>query len=148
MNEWVRHFLIALAAFTASAAQLQAQATGEVRGRVISSDLQAPLADATVMIAGQTVLSETGGFFVVPNVPAGVHTLRATLIGYRAFETQVTVTAGGTADVTVSMQVAPMEMAPIVAIGYGEVQTSEQTGVVTAVHPRCSTPAVSSTPKS
>ena len=135
MNKWVRHFLIALAAITASAAQLQAQATGEVRGRVISSDLQAPLADATVMVAGQTVLSETGGFFVVPNVPAGVHTLRATLIGYRAFETQVTVTAGGTANVTVSMQVAPMGMAPIVAIGYGEVQTGEQTGVVTAVPP-------------
>jgi TonB-linked SusC/RagA family outer membrane protein len=135
MNKWVRHFLIVLAAVSASAAQLQAQATGEIRGRVVSSDLVAPLVDATISVAGQTVLSETGGFFLVPNVPAGVHTLRATLIGYRAFETQVTVTAGGSADVTVTMQVAPMEMDPIVAIGYGEVQTSEQTGVVTAVPP-------------
>ena len=133
MSRWVRHFLVLLAATAVSATQLQAQATGEVRGRVISSDLAAPLVDATVMVAGQTVLSETGGFFVVPNVAAGVHTLRVQVIGYRTFETQVTVTAGGTADVEVRLQVAPMEMDPIVAIGYGEVQTSEQTGVVTAV---------------
>jgi iron complex outermembrane receptor protein len=116
-----------------SATALQAQATGEIRGRVISSDLAAPLADATVMVAGQTVLSGAGGFFVVPDVPAGVHTLRVSLIGYRSFETQVTVTAGGSADVEARLQVAPMEMEPIVAIGYGEVQTSEQTGVVTSV---------------
>ncbi len=133
MSRWVRHFLVLLAATAVSATQLQAQATGEVRGRVISSDLAAPLVDATVMVAGQTVLSEAGGFFVVPNVAAGMHTLRVQLIGYRVFETQVTVTAGGTADVEVRLQVAPMEMDPIVAIGYGEVQTSEQTGVVTAV---------------
>jgi iron complex outermembrane receptor protein len=101
----------------------------------VSSDLVAPLVDATVMVADQTVLSETGGFFFVEGVPAGVHTLRVQLIGYRPFETQVTVTAGGTADVEVRMQVAPMEMDPIVAIGYGEVQTSDQTGVVTAVPP-------------
>ena len=135
MSRWVRHFLVLLAATAVSATQLQAQATGEIRGRVISSDLAAPLVDATVMVAGQTVLSETGGFFVVPNVAAGVHTLRVQLIGYRTFETQVTVTAGGSADVAVRLQVAPMEMEPIVAIGYGEVQTSEQTGVVTAVPP-------------
>jgi len=133
MNKWVRHFLVVLAATAVCATQLQAQATGEIRGRVISSDLAAPLVDATVMVADQTVLSESGGFFVVENVAAGVYTLRVSLIGYRPFETQVTVTAGGTADVEVRMQVAPMEMDPIVAIGYGEVQTSEQTGVVTAV---------------
>jgi len=133
MNRWVRHFLVLLAATAVSATQLQAQATGEIRGRVISSDLAAPLGDATVMVADQTVLSEAGGFFVVPNVPAGVHTLRVQLIGFRQFETQVTVTAGETADVEVRLQVAPMEMEPIVAIGYGELQTSEQTGVVTSV---------------
>ncbi|MCL7958918.1 MAG: carboxypeptidase-like regulatory domain-containing protein, partial [marine benthic group bacterium] len=75
MSRWVRHFLVLLAATAVSATQLQAQATGEIRGRVISSDLNAPLVDATVMVAGQTVLSEAGGFFVVPNVAAGVHTL-------------------------------------------------------------------------
>ena len=133
MSRWVRHFLVLLAATVVSATQLQAQATGEIRGRVVSSDLATPLVDATVMVAGQTVLSEAGGFFVVPNVPAGVHTLRVQLIGYRTFETEVTVTAGGSIDVAVRLQVAPMEMDPIVAIGYGEVQTSEQTGVVTAV---------------
>ena len=133
MNKWVRHFLIALAAVSASAAQLQAQATGEIRGSVVASDFAAPLVDATVMVAGQTVLSVSGGTFVVPGVPAGIHTLRVSLIGYRPFETEVTVTAGGTTDVEVMMQVAPMEMEPIVAIGYGQTETRDLTGVVTEV---------------
>jgi TonB-linked SusC/RagA family outer membrane protein len=133
MNRWVRHFLVLLAATAVSATQLQAQATGEVRGFVTDADFAAALADVTIEVAGQTVLSAQAGFFVVESVPAGVHTLRASLIGYRSFETEVTVTAGGTTDLEVKLAIAPMEMAPIVAIGYGEVQTSEQTGVVTAV---------------
>jgi iron complex outermembrane receptor protein len=128
----VRHLLIALAATVACAAQLQAQ-TGEIRGRVVDASLLAPLGDVTVTVAGQTVLSEAQGFFVVSDVPAGIHTLQARVIGYRPFEIQVTVIAGETADVAVEMQIAPMEMEPIVAIGYGEQDTRDVTGVVTEV---------------
>ncbi|MBT8477833.1 MAG: TonB-dependent receptor plug domain-containing protein, partial [Gemmatimonadetes bacterium] len=133
MNNWVRHFLIALVAVAASAANLQAQATGEIRGFVIDGSMMAPLNDVTIEVAGQTVLSAQQGYFLVENVAAGVYTLTATSLGYRPFETQVTVTAGTTTDVEVRMAVAPLEMAPIVAVGYGELEAKNQTGVVVEV---------------
>ena len=129
----VRTLLVALAATVACAGQLQAQATGEIRGFVIDNSMMAPLNDVTIMVGAQTVLSAQQGFFVIENVPAGVYTLTANLLGYRPFETQVTVTAGQTTDVEIQMSVAPREMAPIVAVGYGELQQSQQTGVVTEV---------------
>ena len=45
----------------------------------------------------------------------------------------MTVTAGATTTVNVNMPVAPLEMAPPVAVGYGELERSEVTGVVTEV---------------
>ncbi len=133
MNNWVRHFLIALVAVAASAANLQAQATGEIRGFVIDGSMMAPLNDVTIEVAGQTVFSAQQGYFLVEDVPSGVYTLTASTLGYRSFETQVTVTAGTTTDVEVRMAVAPLEMAPIVAVGYGELEAKNQTGVVTEV---------------
>ena len=129
----VRHVLIALAATVACATQLQAQATGEIRGVVTDNNMMAPLNDVTIEVAGQTVLSASQGTFLVENVPAGVYTLTAWLLGYRPFETQVTVTAGTTTDVEVRLAVAPLEMEPIVAVGYGELRRSENTGVVSEV---------------
>lgn len=129
----VRTLLVALAATVVCAAQLQAQATGEVRGFVLDNSTAAPLGEVTITVAGQTVFSAAQGFYVVQNVPAGVHTLTANLIGYRTFETQVTVTAGQTTDVEIRLSLAPLEMAPIVAVGYGELEAKDQTGVVTEV---------------
>ena len=131
MNKWVRHFLVVLAAVAASATQLQAQATGEIRGFVIDNNVMAPLNDVTIEVAGQTVLSAQ--FFLVQDVPAGVHTLTANMLGYRPFTLDVTVTAGQTTDVEVRLAIAPLEMAPIVAVGYGELEASTQTGVITEV---------------
>jgi iron complex outermembrane receptor protein len=134
----VRHFLVALAtALVATAAfttELAAQVTtGTIRGRVSDAAQLTPIPDATISVAGQTVFSTQDGFFFVEDVPAGVHTLTANVLGYRPFETDVTVTAGATTTVNVNMPVAPLEMAPLVAVGYGELERSEVTGVVTEV---------------
>lgn len=134
----VRHFLVALAAVAVSIAAhttaLRAQeTTGTIRGRVSDAAQLTPIADATISVAGQTVLSTQDGFFVVENVPAGVYTLTANVLGYRPFEDRVTVTVGETTTLNVMMPVAPLEMAPLVAVGYGELERSEITGVVTEV---------------
>lgn len=124
--------LMALVALVACALPLQAQ-TGTVTGRVTDATLRQPLPDVTVTLLGTTVLSDAQGYYSIPNVPSGMHTVRATLIGYKPFETEVTVVAGETTSVALLMQVAPMEMQPIVAIGYGETQTRDLTGVVAEV---------------
>ncbi len=134
----VRHFLagfaavlVATAAFTADLAAQET--TGTIRGRVSDAAQLTPIPDATISVAGQTVLSTQEGFYVVERVPAGIHMLRANVLGYRPFETEVTVTAGQTTTVNVNMPVAPLEMTPLVAVGYGELERSENVGVVTEV---------------
>ena len=134
----VRHFLVALVAtLVATAAfstQLAAQeTTGTIQGRVFDSVQLTPIPDVTINVAGETVYSTREGFYIAENVPAGVYTLSATVIGYRPFETQVTVTVGGTTTADVMMPVAPLEMDPLVAVGYGELERSSNVGVVTEV---------------
>jgi len=109
------------------------QGTGTIRGKVVDAERLAPLPDVTITVADQTVLTGSGGFFVVTGVPAGVQTLRANYIGHRPVEQQVTVTAGGEASVEIRMTIAPFELDPVVAIGYGETKTENLTGVVTEV---------------
>ncbi|MCL7926736.1 MAG: carboxypeptidase regulatory-like domain-containing protein, partial [marine benthic group bacterium] len=134
----VRQFLVALAALTiatvAWTTDLAAQeTTGTVRGRVADEMLMTGLGDATISVAGQTAFSAAQGFFVVEDVPVGVHTLTANILGYREFETEVTVTAGQTTEVTVLMRIAPLQLDPLVAVGYGELERTTNTGVVTEV---------------
>ncbi|MCL7963015.1 MAG: SusC/RagA family TonB-linked outer membrane protein [marine benthic group bacterium] len=134
----VRQFLVALAALTiatvAWTTDLAAQeTTGTVRGRVADEMLMTGLGDATISVAGQTAFSAAQGFFVVEDVPVGVHTLTANILGYREFETEVTVTAGQTTEVTVLMSIAPLQLDPLVAVGYGELERTTNTGVVTEV---------------
>lgn len=109
------------------------QGTGTIRGRVVDAERLAPLPDVTISVADKTVLSGSGGFFVLTAVPAGVHTLEANFIGHRPVEQEVTVTAGSEASVEIRMTIAPFELDPVVAIGYGEAQTEDLTGVVTEV---------------
>jgi TonB-dependent starch-binding outer membrane protein SusC len=134
VRKCVMTIAVLFAAIVASAAQLQAQqTTGTVRGRVVESDGLTPLADVTVKVAGRTVLSGQNGFFVVAEVPAGIHTLEAALIGRRPTVIDVTVTAGAETVVEVRLGVAPFEMEALVAIGYGEQQSRDLTGVVAEV---------------
>ena len=134
----VRQFVVALAALTVATvawtADLAAQeTTGTVRGRVADEMLMTGLGDATISVAGQTAFSAAQGFFVVEDVPVGVHTLTANILGYREFETEITVTAGQTTEVTVLMRIAPLQLDPLVAVGYGELERTTNTGVVTEV---------------
>ncbi|MDR2968342.1 MAG: TonB-dependent receptor, partial [Tannerellaceae bacterium] len=70
-----------LFSFMAAAAFAQ---TGTVKGVVIDGKTGEMLAFATVMIAGTTTGAATDpdGFFIIPNVPAGTHTLAVSYLGY------------------------------------------------------------------
>ena len=58
---------------------------GTIRGTV-SDSAGAGLANAAVTVEGTTLraVSRTGGAFEIRGVPAGTHTVRVRLIGYRA----------------------------------------------------------------
>jgi len=77
----------ALALFVASPLFGQAT-TGKIQGRVTDEATGAPVAGAQVLVVGTSFgnLTNDQGFFFVNEVPAGLQTVRATFIGYRAVE--------------------------------------------------------------
>lgn len=94
-------------------------ATGTVRGQVTDAVTQRPLVNAQISIpgTGRGALANSGGQFLILNVPAGAQTLRVELVGYAMQEVQVNVVAGEVAQVTVGMTQAALELDAIVVTG-------------------------------
>ena len=101
--------LACLAGLVCAASSVQAQATGTVTG-VVTSDAGTPLSGVSVSVSGQGTLSDEAGRFTIERVPAGQHTLRATLIGYEQHTEAVAVTAGQV--VTVDVELTDEAAAP------------------------------------
>jgi TonB-dependent starch-binding outer membrane protein SusC len=128
-----RQLFLALVAGLLGVAGLSAQNTGTVAGRVVEGSTQDPLAGVTVNVAERTVVTGADGRFAIGAVPAGTHTVRATRIGYATATRQVTVAAGQTATVDLTVSAAAVLLEEVVAIGYGERRVRDVTGSVTGV---------------
>src|SRR5207249_3072212 len=75
-----------------------AQSTGTIRGRVLDTGGQRPIADAQISVVGTQLgaITNAAGEYVVSNVPSGPRQVRVRRIGFRAEDRTVSVTAGGT----------------------------------------------------
>ncbi len=67
---------------------LYAGTTGKIAGRVYDKDTGEPLPGANVVIVGTKIGTATDldGYYVLINIPPGVYTLRASMIGYNPQE--------------------------------------------------------------
>jgi len=130
-----RQLFLALVAGLLGAAGLSAQNTGTVAGRVVEGTTQEPLGGVTVSVAERTAVTGADGRYSVGGVPAGTHTLRATRIGYGTVTRQVTVAAGQTATVDLSISAQALLLDEVVAIGYGTRSSRDVAGAVDAVGP-------------
>src|SRR5919108_1003579 len=101
------------------AVPLAAQQTGSVTGRVIDQTTQQPIPFAQVSIAGTRVggMTQADGRFLLPQVPAGAHTVRVELIGYGAREQSVTVTTGEPAVVNFELRPEALSLDAVVVTG-------------------------------
>lgn len=77
--------------------------TGVVKGTVTEARTSAPLAAVLIKIqsTGQQAFSDADGRFELVDVPAGPQTLVISVVGFGLVRRDVTVTAGGTVDVTI-----------------------------------------------
>lgn len=127
--------LIALLAVAAPAAAQQAE-TGRILGTVTDAQTAQPLQGVNVVIAGlgRGTLSGANGQFVLLNVPAGTHTVRASLIGYAAREVSVSVRAGDAAAVSLQLDPQAVQLQEVVAVGYGVQRRGDVTGAVASVN--------------
>jgi iron complex outermembrane receptor protein len=102
-------------------AELQAQATGSISGRVIEAGGAAVVAAQVALDDGQRgALTNDLGTFFLRDVPAGPHTLSVVRIGYTTYEAQVTVEAGTTAGVEVVLEASAIALAGVTVIGSRE----------------------------
>lgn len=111
-GSWYRALLISLASILAFPALVSAQATGTIRGTVVSEGNR-PISGATLVIEGTRLgtLTNADGAFTITNVPAGNHALRAQMIGYARMSKPITVIAGqvATADFELATQAISLD---------------------------------------
>lgn len=102
-----KKLLLVLAALVSFSALAIAGTTGKIVGTVKDAETGLPLPGVNVILTGTTIGAATAadGYYVIPFVPAGTYTLRATIIGYTAYEvTEVRVNIDLTTTINISMK--------------------------------------------
>ena len=121
---------LALLAGFALTTGASAQTTGSVVGRVTDAASGRPLEAVLVKIDDSPfgVLTNASGGYLIPQVPAGEYTIRATRVGYRENEATVTVTAGGTAQHDIPLEHTAIALDELVVTGAGVVTEKRKLG--------------------
>ncbi len=88
-------------------------------GRVTDATTGQLLLDAAVTVVGTNfgTLTNQSGYYSLPSVPAGDHTVKVVIIGYAAQERQVTVTAGRATVADFALEVAAINLDEIIVTG-------------------------------
>jgi len=108
----IKFSLIILLVSTCALAQ-----KGTVTGRVTSNGEAVPFAN--VFIANSSIGAASGeeGYFIIKNVPEGKHKLQASSVGYQAFSKLISVEAGQTSTINISLNADDMQMNEVVVTG-------------------------------
>ncbi|HEX7118091.1 MAG TPA: SusC/RagA family TonB-linked outer membrane protein [Longimicrobiales bacterium] len=104
--------------------------TGTISGQVTDEATGAPLVGVQVAVVGTnlSVGTNENGRYLILNVPAGEHQVRASLIGYGPQSATVTVRAGETAAQNFALQISAIELASVVVTATGEQQQLREIG--------------------
>jgi TonB-linked SusC/RagA family outer membrane protein len=113
-----------LALVLLSSAPVEAQQVGSVMGTIRDEAMQRPVTGVQVTVTGTRLMGVTNeqGTFLIHNVPAGMHELRATLLGYGPATVSVTVPAGGTATAEIRLAVSAIALDALVVTALGITQ--------------------------
>src|SRR5262249_47331026 len=95
---------------------LTAQGPGGVRGVVLNQQTSTPVAGALVLLREVNLRSQTNdnGQFTLADVPAGEYTIVVTSIGFTPLTARVRVSAGATAELTLKLNPAAVNLRDLV----------------------------------
>src|SRR5437879_4221359 len=112
-----------------------ALAQGSITGTVRTGAAATPLAGVNVIAVGTSfsATTDSGGRYAIAGVPVGTYHLRARSLGYTPGDTTVVVREGQETVADFRLQRSPIELNPIVAIGYGTSLKHDLTGAVSSV---------------
>lgn len=109
------------------------QTSGTLQGRVTNSDTKLPLDAVNISMRGRSTITNADGRYLLTGVPAGTDSLKVRMLGYAPFARMVTVQAGQTTTVDVSLTPMAISLAEIVVTGYGAQVAGNITGAVTSI---------------
>ena len=92
---------------------------GRIAGTVVAEGRPVQGATITVMGLNRSVIADSAGRFGFSEIPAGVQTVQARILGFGAKSQQVTVADGQTAKVTIVLTRRAIQLEGIVTTGYG-----------------------------
>jgi len=126
--------LLAVAGIPGRGAAQGAAPGGSVAGRVTDERGTAVVgADVAIVGGAQSARTGTNGSYVIENVRAGAHTVRARLIGYRSQTASVAVAAGQRATHDFSLAPDPLNLEAVVVTGTATPRTKLETSNATTV---------------
>ncbi|MBK9978324.1 MAG: TonB-dependent receptor [Gemmatimonadetes bacterium] len=93
--------------------------TGTIRGRITDAASGRGLGDAQVLVADTRIgaLSSADGSFALVSVPVGTRAVTVRRLGYQPVSRTVTIAAGATATLDVSLQVSAVNLSEVVVTG-------------------------------
>lgn len=103
-----------------------------ITGRVVDSATSQPIQNAQVAVVGTPLgaLTNAAGRFTIVGVPAGTHTVRASLIGFGPQSRTVTVADGQSITIEFVMRRQAVELEVVTTMGYGTMLSRNVTGSV------------------
>ncbi len=121
---------LALVSVSSPVAAQTGTVTGEVRDNVTGQPLNG--VQLTVVGTQRGGVTDARGRFLIPSVPVGVQTVEAVYIGYRTEQQAVTVTAGETATLSLSLGVSAVTLDEVVVTGTAGAVEKKQLGATLA----------------
>lgn len=110
--------------------------SGQITGTVTDGQSEETIPGVNVAIQElqQGAVTDSEGVYLIENIPPGTYTLRASFVGYDAFETEVTVEPDQRITQNIELSPGAVGLDEVVVTGYGEEQTAaELTGSVSNV---------------
>lgn len=132
----LRRVLLTATLAAATPVALTAQQGGVLTGRVTDAGSGTPIPAAQIQVVGTSYGSVTGddGRFRIGGVPAGTYRLLARRVGYQAVTRSVTLGAGATEDVAISLTQAVVSLQQVVTTATGKERKVELGNAVTAIN--------------
>ena len=115
-------------------ARVEAQQAGVIQGTVVDPT-RGPMTNAQISIADLRIgtITNSQGRFQLVGVPAGEHTVRVDLIGYRSVSQTVTVAPGQTVSLSFELDVSAISLDQLVVTATGQQRKVEVGNAVSVV---------------
>ena len=110
--------------------------TGKIAGQVVDKETGAPLPGVNVLVKGTFLGAATdlNGFYAILNVPPGVHTVEALMVGYADMTVEnVRVYIDQTAPVDIAMVAQSLEMEAVVIVAQRDIIKQDVSTSVVAI---------------